>query len=233
MKYDARSTGCVTPCRCSKTELGVSGRVSLGDRGWSVDELILLDELAGVLLNSPALPTTILVQPDWDAIESRIRTWMEHGRRRNVLRAEVLERFTEKILALDLDAVQQRFKEAEELWLPLSWWHRRSVWQKIESARRDGHASTTAELASAIERARSLRQEEQALTAAGDEARALVEGRSLTRSRVRSRSLRILRAFSTTVSALVSPGFPSIGTTVAAMKVSSPSAITTATAIVS
>ena len=152
----------------------VSGRVSLGNCGWSVDELALLDELAGVLLNSPAPPTTILVQPDWDAIESRIRTWMERGRRRDVLRAEVFERFTEKILALDLDALQQRLKEAEESWWPLSWWHRHSVWQEIESAGRDWHASTAAELASAIERARSLRQEEQALTAAGDEARALL-----------------------------------------------------------
>ena len=152
----------------------MSGRVSLGDRGWSVDELILLDELAGVLLNSPALPTTILVQPDWDAIESRIRTWMERGRRRDVLRAEVFERFTEKILALNLDALQQRLKEAEKSWWPRSWWHRRSVWQEINSTGRDGHAITTTELALAIEQARLLRQEEQALTAVGDEARPLL-----------------------------------------------------------
>jgi hypothetical protein len=115
----------------------VSARVSLGECGWSLDGLTLLDELTEVLLTSPAPPTAILVRPDWDAMQSEIGSWIEHGRRRDALRAEVFAYFTETILAVDLASLQQRLKEAEVSWWPLSWWRRRDVWQELAAVFRD------------------------------------------------------------------------------------------------
>jgi very-short-patch-repair endonuclease len=151
-----------------------SARLGLGEGGWSFHALACLDELAGVLLDSPAPPAALLVRPDWDEIQSRITSWIEHGRRRDALRQDVLARFTEDILGLDLDALRAELQQANASWRLAGWWRRRAVRKALASVSRNGEAPPTLELAPAIEKARALREEERALAAAGDEARALL-----------------------------------------------------------
>jgi very-short-patch-repair endonuclease len=149
-------------------------RAASGDGGWSLDRLAFLEEMAGVFLDSPALPTAILVRPNWDEIRNQIESWIEHGRRRDALRAELFEHFSDKILSLQLEVLQQRLEYANGTWWPISWWQRRSVRKALKSVAKGAGAPATEELGPTIETARLLRDEEQVLTAAGDEARALL-----------------------------------------------------------
>lgn len=151
-----------------------SASLSFQESGWSLNEIALLDELAGVLLDSPALPTVTLVQPDWDEIKSKIGNWIEHGQCRDALRNEVFGRFTEKILTLDLDTIQTQFDQGSASWWPVSWWRLRPVRKVLKSVTENGKTPKKEELASVLEKARALWNEEQALAAAGDEARALL-----------------------------------------------------------
>ena len=151
-----------------------SERVSLGSGGWSLDELDLLDELAGVLLSSPAPPTPILALPDWDEIHSQIGRWIEHGLRRDGLRAEVFERFDAKILALDVDDLRRRLERANASWWPASVARRRRVRKALKSVSTDGKSPPKAVLGATLDKVIELRGEEHALASAGDDARALL-----------------------------------------------------------
>lgn len=150
-----------------------SSRLSFGD-GASLQELTLLDEACGVLLNSPAPPLPLLVRADWEQIQSRIVSWIEHGRRRDALRTTVFEGFTEKIITLDLDGLQRLLESAETSWWPAAWWRRRQVRKALQSVARDATPPAKAELAALLDQARSLRAEEQTLALAGDDARELL-----------------------------------------------------------
>jgi len=151
-----------------------SAKTSFREGAWSLGELALLDELAEVLLNSPAPPIAILVQPDWDEIHSRIGNWIEHGQRRDVLRNEVFERFSEKILSLDLDTLQTQFEQGCASRWPTSWWRLRPVRKTLKSVAKNKKAPKKEELAPVLEQVAALYNEEQSLSAAGDDARALL-----------------------------------------------------------
>ena len=150
-----------------------STRVSLGNDGWSFDELALLDELALILLDSPAPPSAILVQPDWDKMNGQIGNWIDHGRRRDALRSEVMVSFTDKVLSLDIEALQEKLNRSDTSWWPLSWWLRRQVSNALKPAAKNGEIPAK-ELAAALQRIHLLKDEEHHLASAGDEARALL-----------------------------------------------------------
>jgi very-short-patch-repair endonuclease len=151
----------------------VSSSLSFGE-GASLQELTLLDEACRVLLNSPAPPMALLVRADWDQIQDRIGSWIEHGRRRDELRTTILQRFTERIIALDLDGLQRLLESAEISWWPAAWWRRRQVRKALQSVTKDATLSAKAELAALLDQALSLRAEEQTLALAGDDARELL-----------------------------------------------------------
>ncbi len=149
-------------------------RLSLGEEGWSQDELAAMDELAKVLLDSPAPPVAILVRPDWDEIHAQIGSWIDRGRTRDALRKEVFERFSERILTLELAALTEQLDAANQSWWPASFWRRRRVIKPLKGVSNDGKAPNKNELAEILERAQTLSKEEQALASASDEARALL-----------------------------------------------------------
>lgn len=151
-----------------------SAKVSFKEGGWSLNDLDLLNELTEILLNSPAPPIAILVQPDWDEISSRIGIWIGHGLTRDALRNEVYERFSEKILSLDLDILQKQFEQGFASRWPISWWRLRPVRKALKSMAKDKKAPAKEELSAVLENISALYREEQALSTAGDDARALL-----------------------------------------------------------
>ena len=149
-------------------------KLSMGERGWSLLELVQMDELANALLGAPAPPATILVRPDWEEIQARIGNWIGHGRKRDALRTEVFARYEPGVLALDLNALLARLTEAENSWWLASWWLRRPVRKAIAAVSKDRRAPEVHELRPLLEGASALRKEEDALADAGDEARAVL-----------------------------------------------------------
>ena len=153
----------------------LSSRLALGDGGWSLDKLQVLDEVAVVLTDPPPTTTAILVQPEWDEIHSRIGTWLEHGRKRDGLRAAVFKEYSEAILDLDLEGLRTTLRAAGTTWWPKSWWQRRQVRQAFRPvSTSSGVPPEPAALAGVISKALELRQEEHLLVAAGDQARLLL-----------------------------------------------------------
>ena len=151
-----------------------SGQLGLGVSGWSLSELDLIRELIRTLMASPAPPSALLVRPDWDEIESQVGAWIEHGRARDQLRAEMRETFRDEIVQLDLDDLRARLARAEASWWPASWWRRRLICKALKGVAVEGKVPPKHELGAVLDRARALREEQRSLDAASEEARALL-----------------------------------------------------------
>lgn len=152
----------------------LSTEAALEPGSWSQDELSVLRDLAELLSSSPAPPRRLVVETDWPMVEEKIGGWIAHGRRRDALRTEVLADFTPQILDLDLDALQNRLTRANASRWPVSWWHGRAVKAQLRAVSTIGKAPQNAEVGSILSKARELRDEERALTAAGEDARSLL-----------------------------------------------------------
>ena len=151
-----------------------ASQLGLGDNGWSIVDLELIRELAEVLVASPAPPTALLVRPDWEEIERQIEAWLEHGRARDRLRAEVRQTFRDQILQLDLDDLRTRLAHADASWWPASWWRRRPILHALKGVAVEAKLLPKHELAAVLDCARALRDEQRSLDVTSDEARALL-----------------------------------------------------------
>jgi very-short-patch-repair endonuclease len=151
---------------------GVASRpLGLPAESLTKDQLLVEQELAETLLESPAPPASLVVQPDWEEVKSRIGTWIEHGRRRDALRSELYARYTDRILTLDLDDLTGRLElAAQSSWLT-SWWRHRGIRNTFKPVARDGRGPSKDDLSHLLTEARSLRTEEQELQRVGDDAR--------------------------------------------------------------
>jgi very-short-patch-repair endonuclease len=146
-----------------------------GSEAGSQRELERLDEAAGVLLESPAPPAALLLRPDWEEIQAQIEAWLEHGRRRDALRAALYARYTPKLLDLDLEALWQRLDQAEAAWKPVGWFRRLRVRKALRSVSKTGRApARAAPLHADLEQARQLLHEQRQLEAASEAARTLL-----------------------------------------------------------
>jgi very-short-patch-repair endonuclease len=151
-----------------------SDKLGLGESGWSLSELNLIRELTLTLMVSLAPPTALLVRSDGEEIENQVGAWIERGRARDRLRAELRESFRDEILQLDLDNLRARVERAEASWWPTLWWRRRPIRKALKGVAVDGKAPPKQELGAVLDRARALREEQRKLDAASDEARALL-----------------------------------------------------------
>jgi len=145
--------------------------------GWSRADLECLHQLAAALLEAPAPRAELLTRPDWDEVDAALGDWIERGRRRDGLRADLHPRYRPAVTGLDLDALDRELRSAEGAWWPIAWWRRRSVRRALRELSVDGRAPSLDSLARDLERAIALRGEERALAAADELARALL-GRS-------------------------------------------------------
>ena len=151
-----------------------STMVGLGEVGWSRNELELLDDLSAVLLETPAPPTSILVRPNWEELQARIGTWIEHGRKRDELRLKVFADYEREVLNLDLDDLISRVKAAHASSWPLSWLRARYVNKQLKGVASASKAPDRDRLLPHLSTARELKAEEDAVLEAGDEARDLL-----------------------------------------------------------
>lgn len=151
-----------------------SEAVGLGAGGWSLDELRIAREITVLLMGSPAPPASLLLQPGWDEIASRIGTWIDQGRSRDRLRAKLGERFQLDLVDLDLDDLRARLVKADTSSWPLSWWRRRPIQRAVNAKALPEKAATANELTSVLDTAIALRQVQSQLDKASEEAQSLL-----------------------------------------------------------
>jgi very-short-patch-repair endonuclease len=151
----------------------LSTRTYIKPERWSLYELDLLSSLAELLLNSYASPPVLLVQPDWEDINTKIGDWLRRGRRRDALRSKIFEHFHKQILELDLENIRNCYDRACASWWPISWWNYRKVQKSFKSMAKGRKAPPRKQLTELLDQVQALHAEEQALISAGDEARAL------------------------------------------------------------
>lgn len=148
--------------------------VELPAADWSLGGYDFLFQLAQLLLSAPPLTSALLTEPDWDAIQSALAEWIRRGRLRDALRNELYNRYTEGLLALDLEALTLKLDQARSTWFLPAWLRRRAVRGALKAVAKGGQVPAAGELEADLKKARQLRDEEKALAASGDRARQLL-----------------------------------------------------------
>lgn len=127
---------------------------------WSKAAVEWLISLARLLQQCPGVTPAILTQPGWSELRAALATLIDRGRKRDALRAEVLARASDRIFALDLDALAAALKTGSAKPWPLSWLSCRgprkvirAVWTAL------GGLPDNTELIRLIDLARSCRDE--------------------------------------------------------------------------
>ena len=138
----------------------VSDIVGMGEVRWSRNELEIIDELSAVLLETPGPPTPILVCPDWEEIQAKIGTWIEHGRKRDDLRSKVFADHERAVLDLEFDDLISRARASAASSWPLSWLRARGVRKQLKAVATAHEAPARDQLLSLLLQARELKAEE-------------------------------------------------------------------------
>lgn len=148
--------------------------LGIGESGWSFDLLQLMREIGAALLESSGPPIELSTRTDWDDVRAQIGAWIETGQARDGIRASIRTRFRDEIAGLDLDTLDARLRRAETSWWPLSALRRRPVVKALRGLALDGETPPRTEFAGILATARELREKQQQLDAASDEARRLL-----------------------------------------------------------
>lgn len=135
------------------------------------DDLATMREIGDLLLASPGPPAPILLRPEWRELNERIGVWIEHGRRRDELRRQLYARFTDGLLALDVEGLSKRLRAAEGSFGPLGWLRRRPVRKVFRSVAKDRKPPAREELGQLLRETRRLQEEERTVATASDGAR--------------------------------------------------------------
>lgn len=102
------------------------------------------------------------------------RRRITHGRERDHLRQLLYERFTGRILQMDLDDLAARRAIAAQQWFLSRWLMERKVLKALQAVAKPGQKVLAAEIDSAVALARALRAEELMMAAGGEQARTLL-----------------------------------------------------------
>lgn len=92
----------------------------------------LVDNLLGPFPVGPAFATA-----SWNEIAVALDQWLALARERDALRVELKGYDESKLLALDLDGLQQRWSKAQATWFLPKWWHANAVRGQLQPARAD------------------------------------------------------------------------------------------------
>jgi hypothetical protein len=93
----------------------------------------------------------------WSEIAPALDNWIALAKERTDLRAELQGYDAAKLLALDLDALQQRWNTAQTTWFLPKWWRMRDVRRQLQPARSDYAQPDAPSVAAALKAAIRLR----------------------------------------------------------------------------
>jgi very-short-patch-repair endonuclease len=108
-------------------------------------------------LSSPAPVGPRLASVPWSRLSTEIDTWSALAGERATLRGQLRGFDERRLLALGLDALQQRLQTSEKSWFLPKWLGRNAVRKEVQSARADGAKVEPARLADLLSQATRLR----------------------------------------------------------------------------
>ena len=158
----------------SKWAAAACGRLGIDVAGLSLERLEIMQELARAMLEAPAVPPAIVAQADWEDIEATINKWIQAGKARDAARADLSVNFNDQIAGLDLDSLRVQLAKANTSWWLLSWWRRRPVRQMLSTVASSGVIPESDQLEGVIDKALTLRQQQQNLASNADRGRELL-----------------------------------------------------------
>ncbi len=140
---------------------GISALVGITSASWSRQNLDNLSVIAASLLNCPSIPPALLSSADWEPLKATIQEITAHGRKRDLLRIKLYQRFTPGIISLDLDGLMQQWSDTRSRWLLPRWVGSRNVRRILATVARPDHTPQNTDLLSDLQLAHDLRDEEQ------------------------------------------------------------------------
>ena len=140
---------------------GIASIIGMTQGSWSRQDLGNLAVIATALLNCPSIPPALLSSVDWESLKATIQEVAAHGQQRNQQREEIYKRFTQSILALNLEGLVQQWSVAQGSWFLPRWFGCRKVRQALAAVARPDHDPQNTEVLPDLEHAMTLRQEEQ------------------------------------------------------------------------
>ena len=150
--------------------------IGINDNELSIYGFTFLVKLCELFLCvPPALPSELVISQDWEATRLSIQGWIEHGRRRDSLRASLYGRYTEQIVKLNLDELHQKLVAAKVSWVIPRIYGCMSVHKIIRGVSRTGSMPTIDQLLTDIEQAIELRAENEILSKVSGQASTLLK----------------------------------------------------------
>ncbi len=128
-------------------------RLGLTGRAWTLPSSVLLDALVAKLLENPRPHRELLREVQWAEAESVLKDAVVNGRRRDLLRDELAERFSNEIYALDLEQLRSQLRTAEQSNRLLRWFRRRPIVRALRTAANTGVRVGANDAREAIEKA--------------------------------------------------------------------------------
>ena len=147
--------------------------LGLPESGWSFKQLGTLSQSAALMTRPPGLTNALMLADDWDLVRERIKGWIEKGKRRDALRAELSTRYTKGLLEADLAKIHSQWKSAETANPLIGWYKRWAFSRELKPLSIGGKLQAFASLGAHIEQAQELKRLEDELHAASDAATSL------------------------------------------------------------
>lgn len=149
----------------------VASLFQVTDQDESYRDLAALLELAKRFLAAPAMPGNMVRAVEWDEVCAAVNVWITHGRNRDTLRTQVFERYTDRVMQLDIASLRDHLRQADQQWFLPRLLGRHRVLKALRSTLKSGTPFVGDQLESELERLRQLHEEEAVLSSASDRAR--------------------------------------------------------------
>lgn len=140
----------------------------------SYQDLMHIMEITRLFIDNPAIPGTMIAANDWDEVRSAVDRWIDHGLKRDTLREAVFTRYTERVLQLDIAALQERLAGSMQEWFLPRWLGQYQVKKALQKAVKPGVQIDSEELEQELHQLQNLCEEERVLSSASDRARSLL-----------------------------------------------------------
>ena len=139
----------------------VSKLLGINQRTWNECKIRLLADIAKIMSESPIIPSSLMLAPQWEDVAFDISQWVEHGKCRDSLREKLYSKYTMTLLQLDLNRLSEKLKKADgSRWALQQKLGRNAVKRALSHVAASGQLVDSNVLADDIETAIKLRDEE-------------------------------------------------------------------------
>lgn len=139
--------------------------VAQGTRSYA--QIAALNEASSALLDAPFVPAAMLLEADGPALQRRVTSLVELGRRRDDARARARQVFSDAVMQADLSGVLAELRRAATAWAPLRWLRRFLARRTLRPMLLPGTQVPLTDLEGSVERAVLLKQEQGELESVG------------------------------------------------------------------